>query len=62
MTNEANPTRTHGRALLWVALVISAVANAATSVAGLNLYISISFGVLTLFFGAALLLGRRERR
>ncbi|WP_410604772.1 hypothetical protein [Amycolatopsis sp. lyj-90] len=60
MTDESNAPQTHRRALLWTVLVISAVANAAASMAGLSAYISAGFGLLTLACGATLIFGRRK--
>ncbi|MFC9257130.1 hypothetical protein [Amycolatopsis thailandensis] len=60
MTNETKAPQSHGRALLWSVLVVSAVANAATSAAGLSVFISVTFGLLTLACGIALFAGRRK--
>ncbi|MFC9254634.1 hypothetical protein [Amycolatopsis thailandensis] len=62
MTNESNTSQSHGRALLWSILVISAVANATTSALGLSVYISIGFGLLTLISGIALVGHHRRER
>lgn len=63
MTNETNSAQSQSsrRAVLWSALVVSAVANAGTSLAGLSPYVSITFGALTLLFAVALFMGRRQR-
>ncbi|NGY62464.1 hypothetical protein G7043_26420 [Lentzea sp. NEAU-D13] len=63
MMNETNSAQSpsHRRALLWSALVVSAVANAGTSIAGLSPYISIAFGALTFMFGMALFVERRQK-
>ncbi|MBP2479543.1 hypothetical protein JOF53_008415 [Crossiella equi] len=64
MMNETNTARpqSYGRAALWAALVVSAMANAGTSIAGLSPYVSVAFGALTLMFGLALFTGRRAKR
>lgn len=63
MTNETNSaqSRSSRRAVLWSALVVSAVANAGTSLAGLSPYISIAFGALAFLFAVALFVGRRQK-
>ncbi|GGM88088.1 hypothetical protein GCM10011609_26040 [Lentzea pudingi] len=63
MTNETNSAQSQSsrRAALWSALVVSAVANASTSVAGLSPFISIAFGALTFLFAVALFVGRRQK-
>ena len=50
------------RIVLWVLLVISAVANVVTSTASPNIFIGIGFGLLTLAFGGALVADHRRRR
>jgi hypothetical protein len=59
-----HPTTTSARArtLLWVAVVISAICNATTSVLGVNVIVSIAFGLLTLGFGVALVANYRRNR
>lgn len=54
--------KTTGRSLLWAALVITAVCNATTSAVGMNVAISIGFGLLTLAFGVALVTHYRRHR
>jgi membrane protease YdiL (CAAX protease family) len=54
---------TKTRPALWVLLVISAVCNVVTSASGQNVLIGIGFGLLTLAFGAALVVDHyRSRR
>lgn len=52
------------RVVLWLVLVVSAAANASTSLAGLNPLLSVAFGVATLLCVAALIVhhvrGRRR--
>ena len=60
MTNNiATDTRT--RALLWTGLVLSALVNAAVQTAGISTVLGIVFGVLTLLFGAGLVVNYRKR-
>ena len=59
-TNSAQSS-SRRRALLWSALIASAMANAGTSIAGLSPYISIAFGALTFMFGMALFVERRQK-
>ncbi|MFG1606042.1 hypothetical protein [Actinoplanes sp. NPDC049265] len=49
------------RPVLWTALVVLAIANAATSVAGLTL-VSVALGVLTLGVAAGLVMQYRRHR
>jgi hypothetical protein len=53
MTNIATNSRT--RTLLWTALVVSALGNAGTSLAGFSIVVSVAFGVLTLLCGVGLI-------
>lgn len=48
-------------AALWLVLVISAIANAATSAMGLNVFLSVGAGVVTLACGVALVVRRSSR-
>jgi uncharacterized membrane protein len=48
--------------VLWVLLVLSAAANAVSSMIGLHPVVGIAFGVLTLAFVAALIVDHRRRR
>jgi hypothetical protein len=50
------------RPVLWLLLVISAAANAATSNAGLNVMIGIGFGLVALACGAALIVDHYQHR
>jgi len=62
--NNATPTRksTAMQSLLWVVLTITLVCNATTSAMGLNPIISVSFGVVTLACGVALIAQYRRNR
>jgi hypothetical protein len=51
-----------GTPALWVLLVLSAICNAATSIAGVNSFVSSSFGLVTLACGIVLVIRRRNRR
>ena len=59
---SAQDKKTTGRSLLWAALVITAVCNATTSAVGMNVLVSIAFGLLTLASGVALVAHYRRRR
>ncbi|WP_033290227.1 hypothetical protein [Amycolatopsis jejuensis] len=50
------------RPLLWGVLVLSAGGNAVTSALGLNVAVSIVFGVVTLAAGIALIANYRKHR
>jgi Flp pilus assembly protein TadB len=49
-------------AALWILLVLGAVCNAVTSMLGLNVFISIGFGLVTLASGVALVVRYRRGR
>jgi hypothetical protein len=49
-------------ALLWTVLVLALVANGTASVLGLNVFISVGFGLVTLASGVALVAHYRRRR
>ncbi|ANZ41923.1 hypothetical protein BBK82_44330 [Lentzea guizhouensis] len=59
MTNTRTNTGT--RTLLWIALAVFAVCNAASSIIGLGIAVNIAFGLLTLLSGAALVASYRRR-
>jgi hypothetical protein len=50
------------RPLLWLALLICAVGNGVTSMMNISVFIGIGFGLLTLSFGAALVVDHYRRR
>jgi hypothetical protein len=50
------------RGVLWLVLVVSAAANATTSLAGLNPLLSVTFGMATLVCVAALIAHHVRRR
>lgn len=52
---EQRGGRTLLRPLLWVLLIVSAAANAVTSVSGLNPLVGVAFGVVTLACVVALI-------
>ncbi|HKN54233.1 MAG TPA: hypothetical protein VJX66_17160 [Amycolatopsis sp.] len=59
---SAQDKKSTARSLLWMALVISAVCNATTSATGMNVIVSIGFGLLTLASGVALVAHYRRHR
>jgi hypothetical protein len=62
MTNIAtNASKQRQRVLLWTALLVSAICNAGTSIAGVGTVVSVTFGVLTLLCGAGLIAHYRQR-
>lgn len=61
MTDTSRGTQ-NVRSLLWVVLVISTVANGTTSTLGMNVFISIAFGLVTLATGVALVANYRRNR
>jgi hypothetical protein len=50
------------RSVLWLALIVSAVANAASSTVGLNAFIGIGFGLITLACAATLTVHHYQHR
>lgn len=50
------------RPLLWLLLMVSAVANIASSKIGINMFIGAGFGLITLACAAALVVHHRRRR
>jgi len=57
-TRAAQPRGTRGgllRPVLWLALIVSAAANAASSSIGLNAFVGIGFGLITLACAATLI-------
>jgi hypothetical protein len=61
MTDTSRGTQ-NVRSLLWVVLVISTAANGTTSTLGMNVFISIAFGLVTLATGVALVANYRRNR
>lgn len=52
---ERRGGRTLLRPLLWLLLIVSAAANAVTSASGLNPFVGVGFGIVTLACVAALI-------
>lgn len=61
MTNNNIASDSRTRALLWTGLVLSALVNAAVQTSGISTVLGIVFGLLTLLFGAGLVMNYRKR-
>jgi hypothetical protein len=61
MTNNVKTSQKQHPIVLWSALVVSATCNAAMSIAGSNIAVSVVFGVLALLCGIGLVVHYRSR-